>query len=113
MTFDLHSRFTADGAEIVLTGELDAAVAGRFREEVERAADRSIARLVLQMKDLTYMASAGLRVLIFARQKMNAVDIFIVGAQEAVRDTIEMSGFQYSVFMVDASDEDAPGARDL
>ncbi len=56
---------------------------------------------------ISWLASAGLRVLIFAKQKMGPnVDIFIVGAQEMVKDTIEKTGFHQSVVMLDTYDPD-------
>jgi anti-anti-sigma factor len=51
------------------------------------------------------MASAGLRSLIFAKQKMGAgVDIFLVGAQPPIVDTLTMTGFHHSVTMLDEYD---------
>jgi anti-anti-sigma factor len=50
------------------------------------------------MTDLSFMASAGLRVLIFAKQKMGPeVPLVLVGCQEPVLNTLEMSGFSSSV----------------
>jgi anti-anti-sigma factor len=108
MAFNAILEMTARGvAKIVLSGDLDASAAPTLKTEVENAASQGAKRLVLRMDDLDYMASAGLRVLIFAKQKMGPnVDIFIVGAQEMVKDTIEKTGFHQSVVMVDTYDPD-------
>lgn len=91
-----------DEVRITLGGELDAASAPQFKDVVEKAAAAAPRRLALFMQDLTFMASAGLRVLIFARQKMGAgVVIYVVGAQGPVRNTLEMSGFHHSVTIQD------------
>ena len=84
-------------ATITLVGELDAASAPIFKAEVERAAGPAIRRLVLMMQGLEYIASAGLRVLIFAKQKMGTnVDIYVIGAQPQVLDTLQKTGFDRS-----------------
>lgn len=87
-------------ATITLSGDLDASTASVFKAEVEAAAATNPKRLVLMMQDLEYMASAGLRVLIFAKQKMGVnVDIYIVGPQEMVLDTLKKTGYDQSVFV--------------
>jgi hypothetical protein len=49
------------------------------------------------------MASAGLRVLIFARQKMGAgVSLYVIGSHGPVLNTLKMSGFHHSVYLQDA-----------
>ena len=102
MSFEANLEINNDTAVITLEGELDASVAPQFKEKVEQAAATSVKRLVLKMEKLEYMASAGLRVLVFAKQKMGSdVELDLVGTQEMVRDTIEKAGFQYSVNMVD------------
>lgn len=90
-------------AKITLEGELDASVANKFKETVEKAAAESPTRLVLFMNKLTFMASAGLRVLIFAKQKMGeTVDVYVVGAQGPVLNTLQMSGFHHAVHIQDS-----------
>lgn len=102
MSFQAELRTEPDAVVIVLSGELDANAAPEFRDKIETAASQDISKLVLDIKELSYMASAGLRTLVFARQKMGSeVEIIVVGAQEAVRETIEMTGFHHSVDMVD------------
>ncbi len=105
MAFSVTSELKNGIAQFTLVGELDAAAAGTFREAIEQAAASRPKRVVLIMNELTYMASAGLRTLVFAKQKMGAsVDIYVVGVQETVRETIEMTGFHHSVVMLDTYD---------
>lgn len=97
---------TSNGiAKISLFGELDASTAPDFRVKVEEAAAGNPKRLVLMMQELEYMASAGLRVLIFAKQKMGSnIDIYMVGTQELPLDTIKKTGFDQSVYLLDEYD---------
>lgn len=102
MAFNVTLETIDDVAKITLSGELDRKAAPLFQEQVEKAAEQDLKKLVLMMQDLEYMASAGLRVLVLAKQKMGKdVDIYIVGAQEMVVDTIEKTGFNQSVIMLD------------
>jgi anti-anti-sigma factor len=106
MAFECSLEMTPQGiAKITLSGELDASVAQEFRDKVEEAASQQAKRLVLLMEGLEYMASAGLRSLIFAKQKMgSSVDIYVIAAQEPIIETLTMTGFQHSVVLMDAYD---------
>jgi anti-anti-sigma factor len=103
MALEVSLEMTDTGvAKIALAGELDASVAQLFEAKVEEASRQHAKRLVLLMQDLDFMASAGLRTLIFTRQKMGVgVDIYVVGAQESVVETMQMTGFHHSVVMRD------------
>jgi anti-anti-sigma factor len=62
-------------------------------------------RLALLMHEVSYMASAGLRVLIFAKQRLGTdVDIFVVGAQAPVLETLRTTGFDYGCVLLDSYD---------
>lgn len=100
MAFHAKLNVTGGVATIDLDGELDAHAAPVFRARVEEAAAGELKELVLQVDGLTYLSSAGLRGLVFAKQKMgDDVQIRIVGPSEAVADTIRMTGFDRSVTM--------------
>ena len=103
MAFDVTAEIIDDDVRIILKGELDAAVAGLFKDTIEQAASQNPKRLVLFMDHLDFMASAGLRMLIFAKQKMGTdVSIHVIGSKGPVRNTLEMSGFHLSVYMQDS-----------
>lgn len=102
MAFTSSLEIADHTAKITLSGELDAGAAPAFRTDIEQAAAAGATRLVLLMQDLSYMASAGLRALVFAKQKMGAhVDIYVVGAQDSVIETLELTGFIDSVIVQD------------
>jgi anti-anti-sigma factor len=103
MAFNVNLEMKGTEAHLTLSGELDAASAGVLKGTVEQAAGNNPAKLVMHMQDLSFMASAGLRVLIFAKQKMGEkVGITLIGCQAPVRSTLEMSGFHHSVYLQDA-----------
>ena len=105
MSFTSTIEIINGTAHITLSGELDASVAPLFREKVEEAAHAQAQRLVLLMGDLEYMASAGLRALAYAKQKMGPnVDIYMISVQEPVLDTLTQTGFVNSVILLDAYD---------
>ena len=99
-------EMTTNGvAKIKLNGKLDAGTADVFQKRIEEAAENKAQRVALLMEGLTFMASAGLRTLIFAKQKMGtAVDIYVIGAQTQIIETLEMTGLNHCVIMLDSYD---------
>ncbi|MBU0621451.1 MAG: STAS domain-containing protein [Gammaproteobacteria bacterium] len=102
MGFSISVEGGQGEATIKLVGELDAAAAPQFKEAIEKLAVDKPQRLILHMDQLEFMASAGLRVLIFARQKMGAdVSLYVIGSRGPVLNTLKMSGFHHSVYLQD------------
>lgn len=100
MALNVSMEAAGDVVKVKLEGDLDAASAGQLKTVIEQAAAKAPKRLVLFMDQLKFMASAGLRVLIFAKQKMGAgVDIYVIGAQGPVLNTLQMSGFHHAVYV--------------
>ncbi|MEV7418425.1 STAS domain-containing protein [Streptomyces sp. NPDC089919] len=103
MSFDVKLRVNDKTATLVLQGELDASTATRFHDVIDEAARSGALELVIRAEQLGYLSSAGLRSLVFARQKMgDDVRIAFVGAAEPVARTIRMAGFDRSIDLVDA-----------
>jgi anti-anti-sigma factor len=109
MALEITSTTSPRTATIELKGELDAESAVGFRQEVDRLINADRSRLVLVLDGLTFMASAGFRVLIFAKQKNADLEIFLVRPQEPVLGSLEKTGFdrQVTVTDTDVADEAA------
>ena len=107
MALDIKSAVDANSARIALTGELDGSTAPALREAVDKALSGKPAQLVLQVEKLTFMASAGLRILIFAKQKQPNLKIYLVKPQPSIVDTLHKTGFYDGVYV---TDEEPAGA---
>ena len=102
MSFSATLSRNGKTALITLAGELDALTAPAFGQQVDRAAEGDVERLVLDMTNLSYLSSAGLRGLVFARQKMaDGVQIVLVGVNDEVEQTIRLVGFHQSAVFSD------------
>lgn len=102
MSFDCRWELTDRAAVLTLTGELDVHSAAEFRAVVEEALAAAPDRLVLAATELTYVSSAGLRGLLFARQKAAAsVDVVLVGLRPEVERTIRLAGLEHAVTFAD------------
>ena len=81
---------------LALTGRLDANTAPRLEEETQKIfADREKVALVLDLAELEYLSSAGLRVLLTILKTVNGFggSLRIRNSNESVRDVFEMTGF--------------------
>lgn len=105
MALDANLEIKNNVAKITLGGRLDASTAPSFRDLIEQAAAQKVKAVALLLENLEYMASAGLRVIVFARQKMGAAaKLYVVAPQPVVLETIEVSGFSQAVTVVPGYD---------
>ncbi|MFP4362396.1 MAG: STAS domain-containing protein [Spirochaetia bacterium] len=80
-------------ADIVLEGRLDTSKAPELMEELKTLIGKDINLIAFDATSLEYISSAGLRAIIFAKQKVGTeVDLELIGANESVLDVINMSG---------------------
>ena len=79
--------------KVELCGRLDATNAEGLQIELKQFIGQKVDKLVFLVKELEYISSAGLRVIIFAKQKIGVdAHIFLVGAQPAILSVVKMSG---------------------
>jgi anti-anti-sigma factor len=103
MPFEIAMVLNESLAEMTLAGDLDAGSAPRFQRALEEAAAGRPTRLVLHVRDLAFMASAGVRVLLFAKQRLGpSLGVYVVAPQEMVLETLRRTGLHHSVLIVDA-----------
>ena len=78
---------------VALTGRLDTVTAPELESELASALE-DVENLVIDMKDLEYISSAGLRVLLTAQKIMRNRGSFIVcNVNEIVMEIFEVTGF--------------------
>lgn len=86
---------TQDGNDITLflEGRLDTLTASAFEKAIRECLNEA-KTLTINMKDLEYISSAGLRVLLSAQKVMNHQGEMIVqDANEMVMEVFEVTGF--------------------
>ena len=91
MTIDKNTQ----GAELTVTlvGRLDTVSAPDF-ETIVKNELAGIETLVLELKDLEYTSSAGLRVILLAQKTMNKQGkMMIRGANQNIMEVFEVTGF--------------------
>ncbi len=95
---EIFEKYTA----LTVCGSLDSSTAPQFSEEVKQVITQNPQALVLYVEELSFMSSAGLRILIFAKQKLGtAVSLILVRPQEQLLETLRMTGLIFSVSIVD------------
>ena len=102
MALNIESRSEGNVIRIALAGELDGVTAPTLRDTVDRLLSAKPAELILDVENLSFMASAGLRIIIFAKQKMPTLKIYVLKPQPAIVETLRKTGFYDGVYVVDA-----------
>jgi anti-sigma B factor antagonist len=90
---DIEKKIDDGVVLLEVSGELTAVTAEQLSTAVEQAITEAN-KMVLDFKDLDYLASAGLRVILNTKKKLNALegDLIIRNASEDVMNVFEMTG---------------------
>ena len=87
-----------DVLDITLEGRLDAASSQLFENELQQSYS-GLHELNIDIRDLEYISSAGLRVLLSARRTMNGQGRMTVsGARHRVMEALDTTGFSQFLF---------------
>jgi len=89
---------TEDGSmRITLSGEIDLANAAAVEDEIRAAVSNQPTTVSVDLTDLTYMDSAGIRILFVLASRLQALRIvleLIVPLDSPTRRIVELSGFE-------------------
>ena len=91
----LNINKESNGSElkIVLEGRLDTMSAPELEGELKNSVE-GVTSLIFDIKDLQYISSAGLRVLLSAQKVMNKQGSMVIrGANDDIMEIFEVTGF--------------------
>ena len=91
-----------------LSGDLDTGTSDKAQEIINQTIDNGASNMLISLREVGFVSSAGLRILLVAAKKMVSIDgtLRISDLNETVHDVFEISGFS-SIFNVFATEEDA------
>lgn len=79
---------------LALEGRLDTNTAPELEKEVSTDLTADVQTLILDLKELEYISSAGLRVLLAAQKKMNKQgNMVIKNVNDMIMDVFQVTGF--------------------
>ena len=94
MLSEIRLDIENDLARFYLTGRLDTVNAPTLTEHLRSLIGRPVKKVIFMVKDLDYISSAGLRAMVFAKQKIGPdIEVCITEPKPAVLDVIKMTGF--------------------
>lgn len=87
-------RTEADTAIAAVSGEIDGKTAPQVQAQLLGVMERAN-RLILDMSEVTFLSSAGLRMLLLLYRQVatRKGKVALVGVPEEIRDTMTMTGF--------------------
>ena len=93
MSMTIGKEATGDKLTLALSGRLDTTTAPQLETELNATLD-GVKELVFDMKDLEYISSAGLRVLLKAQKTMNKQGSMIIrNTGSEIMEIFEVTGF--------------------
>lgn len=106
-SFQLEVRSAHDAAVIAISGELDLASAPALEEELERSAANGADLVIVDLRELQFIDSTGLGLLIKAHRQAEASGrkFAIVRGQSQVQKLLGVTGIDQRLTLVDSPEE--------
>lgn len=102
---DLNFEYSVDEfdkeIEINLKGALDASHAVGLMDEIHDLDLKAVKRIVFKAEELTFIGSAGLRVIVYTKQKAGEkTQVIMQNPNDEITSIIEMSGLEHFIHIV-------------
>lgn len=113
---DISEDRKADAVILALSGKLDATTAKAFENRIVTVIDSGAGqRLVVDLAQLDYVSSSGLRVFLLAAKRLQATNgnITLCGLQDQIRQVFDLSGFSSIISIYGSRDEAIKGLSTL
>jgi anti-anti-sigma factor len=108
MTLNIQIESGFPLVTVLVEGHIDTQSAPQFLDTLTKLQLSELEELRIIANKLTFMSSAGLRALVFAKQKMpHSSRLIVVGAAEPIADVIVKTGLSSAVMLVNRI-EDIP-----
>ena len=94
-TLTVTSRENAGVTLVRMQGSLSATTAEQGNQEMKKIVDSGAKKVVINLADVDYISSGGIRVLILACKQLNSVqgEMKIAAAKGMVKEALDASGF--------------------
>ena len=104
---DISEDRKADLVILALSGKLDATTAKTFEDRILGVINGGTQRLVVDLSQLDYVSSSGLRVFILAAKRLQTVDgkIVLCSMKDHVRQVFDLAGFSSMLSIYASRDE--------
>ena len=105
--FRLEVREAGAATIIAVSGELDLASSPALQEELERATASETPMLIIDLRELDFMDSTGLSVLVRAHQRIEEQgrQLAMVKGPQQVQRLLSLTGVAYRLTLVDTPEE--------
>jgi anti-anti-sigma factor len=92
---DISEDRKADAVVLALSGKLDATTAKTFEDKILGVIGSGAQRVVVDLAQLEYVSSSGLRVFLVAAKRLQATNgkISLCGLQDHIRQVLDLAGF--------------------
>lgn len=99
---EIIKKVQGNATALALKGRLDTITCTQLANELGPIFDEGPVNLVFDFAQLQYISSAGLRVLLMAQKRINALgtEMEIIGASETVREVFDITGFSAIIKIV-------------